>query len=102
MISDTCGETFRKNMDEIMKMSASGLLDEHPRVRYEALTSLGLLLTELAPDAQKKFHNDLVPLLLKMMREEELVKMRTQSTSAMVNFVRGLIEENDEDENGKK
>lgn len=89
-------------MDEIMKMSASGLLDEHPRVRYEALTSLGLLLTELAPDAQKKFHNDLVPLLLKMMREEELVKMRTQSTSAMVNFVRGLIEENDEDENGKK
>ena len=51
MISDTCGDTFIKNMDEIMKMSASGLLDEHPRVRYEALTSLGLLLTELAPDA---------------------------------------------------
>jgi CII-binding regulator of phage lambda lysogenization HflD len=38
-------------MDEIMKMSASGLLDAHPRVRFESLTSLGLLLTELSPDA---------------------------------------------------
>jgi len=51
MISDTCSESFRKGMDEIMKMSAAGLIDEHPRVRYEALTCLGLLLTELAPDA---------------------------------------------------
>lgn len=51
MISDSCGETFRKNKDEIIRMSATGLLDQHPRVRYEALTSLGLLLTELAPDA---------------------------------------------------
>ena len=67
MISDTCGESFRKNIDEIMKMSATGLLDEHPRVRYEALTSLGLLLTELSPDAQKKFHGELISILLKMM-----------------------------------
>jgi hypothetical protein len=31
--------------------------------------------------------------LLKMMREEELMKLRTQATSCMVNFVRGLIDE---------
>lgn len=77
MISDTCSATFRKNMDEIMKMSASGLLDPHPRVRYEALTSMGLLLTELAPDAQKKYHDQLVGVLLKMMREEQFLKLRT-------------------------
>lgn len=67
MISDTCAETFRKNIDEIIKMSASGLLHENPRVRYEALTSLGLLLNELSPDAQKKFHSDLLPALMKLM-----------------------------------
>lgn len=55
-------------MDEIMKMSATGLLDEHPRVRYESLTSLGLLLNELAPDAQKKFHSELITLLIKLMQ----------------------------------
>jgi len=93
MIADTCGEMFRKNIDEIMKMSASGLLDMHPRVRYEALTSLGLLLTELAPDAQKKYHDQLIMVILKMMNDEQLIKLRTQATSAMVNFVRGLIDE---------
>ena len=93
MISETCGEMFKKNIDEIMKMSANGLLDPHPRVRYEALTSLGLLLTEQAPLAQKKFHDQLIAVLLKMMQEEQLIKLRTQSTSALVNFVRGLIDE---------
>jgi hypothetical protein len=51
MVSDTCAETYKKSLEEIMRMSASGLLDPHPRVRYEALTSLGLLLTEFAPEA---------------------------------------------------
>ena len=74
-------------------MSATGLLDSHPRVRYEALTSLALLLTELAPDAQKKYHDQLIPILLKLMQEETLIKLKTQATSCMVNFVRGLIDE---------
>jgi hypothetical protein len=50
----------------MIRMSANGLLDEHPRVRYEALTSLGLLLTSLAPDAQLKYHADFMTILLKM------------------------------------
>ena len=93
MISDTCAEMFKKNIEEIMKMAASGLMDPHPRVRYEALTSLGLLLTELAPEAQKKYHDQLIMVILKMMQDEQLIKLRTQATSAMVNFVRGLIDE---------
>ena len=93
MISEACTETFLKNMDDVIRMSANGLLDEHPRVRYEALTSLGLLLTSLAPDAQLKYHADLMTILLKMMKEEEYVKLQTRATSAMVNFVRGLIDE---------
>ncbi|TNV74745.1 hypothetical protein FGO68_gene4951 [Halteria grandinella] len=93
MISDTCKESFIKSMDDVMRMSASGLLDAHPRVRYEALTSLGLLLTELAPNAQKKFHSQLVEVLLRMMANEDLIKLKTQACSCMVNFVRGLIDE---------
>ena len=84
---------FKKSLEEIMKMSATGLLDPHPRVRYEALTSLGLLLTELAPDAQKKFHDQLIGILLNLMQEEQYIKLKTQATSCMVNFVRGLIDE---------
>jgi hypothetical protein len=65
------------------------------------LTCLGLLLTELAPDAQKKYHDQLIGVLLKMMKEEQYLKLKTQSTSCMVNFVRGLINEDaleDEDD----
>jgi hypothetical protein len=35
----------------------------------------------------------LIDVLLKLMREEELIKLKTQATSCMVNFVRGLIDE---------
>lgn len=77
MISDTCKESFLKSIEDVMRMSATGLMDPHPRVRYEALTSLGLLLTELAPDAQKKFHSQLIEVLLKMMANEEYIKLKT-------------------------
>ena len=32
-------------------------------------------------------------MILKMMEEEQLIKLKTQACSAMVNFVRGLIDE---------
>ena len=77
-------------------------MDEHPRVRYESLTCLGLLLTELAPEAQKKFINELPVFLIKLMREEQLIKLRTRATSAMVNYVRGLIDEEGDAEDSEK
>jgi hypothetical protein len=61
------------------------------------LTSLGLLLNQLSPDAQQKYHQDLAPVLIKMMNSEELIKMQTQATSCMVNFVNGLIENETEE-----
>ena len=98
MISAGCKNTFKKNMDEIMQLAAKGLMDSHPRVRFEALTSLGLLLTELAPKAQKKFHPELVPLLVKMAMSEEHLKLQTRAISSMVCFVRGLLAEHGEEE----
>lgn len=105
MVSDTCSEAFKKNMDDVMKMSAAGLMDAHPRVRYQAMTALGLLLNELQPTAQKKYHADLMNALLSLMVQEEYIKMKTQATSCMVNFVRGLInadETEEYDEEAKK
>ncbi len=50
MISEACKKEFGKNIQHVAKLSASGLLHENPRVRYEALQSTGLLLNELSPD----------------------------------------------------
>ena len=45
--------------------------------------------------AQKKYHADLVPALLAILQNEEVLKTQTQAVVCMVAFVQGLIEEDD-------
>ena len=68
------------------------------RVRYAGLSCLALLLTELAPKAQKKYHQELMPVLIKMMNEEGLIKMQTHAVSTVINFANGLHSGEDEEE----
>jgi hypothetical protein len=75
LISEACKESMGKNMSEAMKMACMGVVDENVRVRYAGLSCLALLLTELSPKAQKKYHQELMPVLLKMMSTESLIKM---------------------------
>lgn len=51
IIAEACKESMTNNMDEAMKMACSGIIDEHPRVRFAGLTCTALLLTELSPFA---------------------------------------------------
>lgn len=76
MISHTCTKTLRKNMDETFTMNFNGLQDPHPRVRYQACMSMGLIMNELSPDFQNKFHLTLMPQLFKMMQEETYIKLK--------------------------
>ena len=50
MISEPCEKSFHKNIDEIVKMMAPGLVDEHARVRYQAMMALGLTMNTQSPD----------------------------------------------------
>jgi hypothetical protein len=56
LIAEACKESMSKNMAEAMKMACMGVVDENVRVRYAGLSCLALLLTELSPKAQKKYH----------------------------------------------
>lgn len=90
LIAEATKESMLKGMGEAMKMACSGVADSHTRVRYTGLSCLGLLLTELSPKAQKKYHAELLPVLFKMMKEEPLIKMQTHAVSTVINFVTGL------------
>lgn len=90
-LNESCKTSFGDNLDEIMRMAASGCVDNHPRVRFAGLACLGLLLSEQAPKAQKKFHADIVPQLVEIMSNDALVKVKTQAVAATINFVRELI-----------
>lgn len=90
LIAEACRASMLKSMNDAVVLACRGLMDPEPRVRYAGLSCLALLLTELAPGAQKKYHSELMPALLKMMREEPLIKMQSHAVSATINFVNGL------------
>ena len=76
MIAEVCEKSFKVNLTNVMQMHSPGLLDEHPRVRFQALMSLGRLMNYCCPEVQKIYHADLMPLFLRRMGEEEKIKMK--------------------------
>jgi hypothetical protein len=98
LIAESCKESMMKNMDEAMKVACSGIVDENLRVRYAGLSCLALLLTELSPKAQRKYHQELMPALMKIMATETMIKVQTHAVSTVINFVRGLTEEEEDDD----
>jgi hypothetical protein len=61
MIAESCAKIIRMNLDEIFGLIFNGLSDSHPRVRYQALTALGLVLNETSPLLQHKHHALIMP-----------------------------------------
>jgi len=97
LIAEPCADSLKKNLDEAIKTASKGIQDENARVRYTSLIAMAMLFANLGPAVQYKYHAELMPVLIKLMLEEPLVKMQAQATSAMLNFVTGLTNE-DEDE----
>lgn len=91
LIAESCREYMKANLDNAMQTACKGVQDEHPRVRYAGLTCLALVLTELSPTAQLKYHQELVPVLLNIISTEKILKIQTHAISCMINFTNGLI-----------
>lgn len=75
LISETCKESYAKNLAEAMKMVSDGVQDSDLRVRYAALGALAELLAHLSPYVQVKYHTDLMPVLTRLMVSEPTLKM---------------------------
>ena len=60
--------------------------------------SLGLIMNTQSPTLQMKYHTELIAMFLKLMKEEDKIKMKTQAVSCCCNFVRGLINMGEEEE----
>jgi hypothetical protein len=46
MICETCAKEFKSDLENILTMISPGILDEHPRVRFQALTALATLCND--------------------------------------------------------
>ena len=102
LIAESCKDYMKANMDHAMQTACKGLQDENARVRYSGLSCLGLVLTELSPIAQTKFHQELMPALLNIMQNEKILKIQTHAISCMINFTKGLIQEDENEINDTK
>ena len=95
LIAEACKDSLKANLDEAIKTACAGVEDDSPRVRFASLICLGSFLTHLKPLPQEKFHNQLVPHLLKITEEEKCLKIVTQSIYCLNSFAAGLIQEDD-------
>jgi len=75
LIAESCRDYMKANLDDAMQTACKGLQDENPRVRYAGLSCLALVLTELSPTAQFKYHKELVPVLLNIIANEKILKI---------------------------
>ena len=94
-MSDGCKDAYSKNLKEFMQFISTGLVHKHPRVRYAALFAFGSVLKSTAPKPQKEFTNNILPALAQLMSDKEpSIRVKTQSCNSLVEFLRGLL--NDE------
>ena len=93
-MSEGCKDSFSKNLKEFLQFISNGLTHQHPRVRYAALFAFGSVLKSTAPKAQKEFTNNILPALAQLMSDKEpSIRVKTQSCNSLVEFLRGLLDD---------
>lgn len=56
-----------KNLDSVVSMILNSFRDSHSRVRWAAINAIGQLSTDLGPDLQQKYHQQVLPALVNAM-----------------------------------
>ena len=93
-MSEGCKDSYSKNIKELLQFINTGLTHQHPRVRYAALFAFGSVLKSTAPKPQKEFTNNILPALAQLMSDKESsIRVKTQSCNSLVEFLKGLINE---------
>jgi hypothetical protein len=96
-LSEACKDLYKSNIVDLLQYISNGLVHEHVRVKYAALTALAFLLEDTAPLIQKKYHSNVLPAICKLMQESNL-RLTTQACSTLVNFLRGLVNKESEED----
>lgn len=99
--SEACKHIFCKNLDEVVRLVASGVEDADDRVKNAGLLALGLMITDYNPQIQRKYHSEINQKLLSIIRSDDMdLKLKTTSLNVLINFMSGLFEGDDDDIDG--
>lgn len=68
MFSAVCPlQVMLKNLEQVVSMILNGFQHPHPRVRWAAINAIGQLSTDLGPDLQVHYHQQVLPALANAM-----------------------------------
>ena len=91
-MSQPCKDYFKEHLLELMNFISPALTNPHSRVRYSALFAFGSILKDTSPKLQKDFSNNILPALAQLMGpNEQSLRVKTNSCSCLVEFLRGLL-----------
>lgn len=95
MIAEGCHDKFENSLAQVLSMVLPYLKSSNPRLKWAALTTLGLLCSEFEPTLQLNFHGLIMPSLLNCTTGSELLRVSTQAAACLVNYTRGLYDDID-------
>ena len=93
-IAEAAKDIYMEKLKEILQYISMGLINDNPRIRYMSLISLGNVLTETAPKPQKQYVNNILPAIVKLLRDEKINKVKSMVCLTLNNFLAGLISKN--------
>lgn len=96
-IAEGCHDKFQENLHEILSMITPFATSQSPRLQWAYVTTIGLLSSEFEPSIQSSFHSMIVPALLNIITTTSNIKVQIQAVSALVNFTRGVLSEEDDE-----
>lgn len=68
-----------KNLEQVVAMVLNSFQDPHPRVRWAAINAIGQLSTDLGPDLQVQYHQQVLPALAAAMDDFQNPRVQVSS-----------------------
>ncbi|KAI4386303.1 hypothetical protein MLD38_004244 [Melastoma candidum] len=85
-IAEGCSKVMIKNLESVVSMVLASFHDPHPRVRWAAINAIGQLSTDLGPDLQVHYHQQVLPALANAMDDFQNPRVQAHAASAILNF----------------
>ncbi|KAL6275144.1 hypothetical protein ACE6H2_018745 [Prunus campanulata] len=85
-IAEGCTKVMIKNLEQVVAMVLNSFQDPHPRVRWAAINAIGQLSTDLGPDLQVQYHQQVLPALAAAMDDFQNPRVQAHAASAVLNF----------------
>lgn len=85
-IAEGCAKVMVKTLERVVSMVLTSFQDPHPRVRWAAINAIGQLSTDLGPDLQEQYHQQVLPALAGAMDDFPNPRVQAHAASAILNF----------------